>query len=153
MWFHDCCRDSGAIAGYQRLANRLRVAGLQADGSAAKRSALMLFTFLTDLMKKQYLLLAIAMLLTSTSDLSGQIKKTENKNTAAKRCAIQEPIKEDIDAQLAKFKQVKMRFNEADLSAKERKMVLKLVEAAQDLESIYWRQSDPKALELYKRLA
>ena len=31
-------------------------------------------------------------------------------------------------------------------------MLLKLVEAAQDLESIFWRQSDPKALELYKRL-
>src|SRR5262249_53702469 len=130
MWFHDCCRDSGVIAGYQRLANRLRVAGLQADGSAAKRSALMLFTFLTDLMKKQYLLLAIAMLLTSTSDLSGQIKKTENKNTAAKRCAIQEPIKEDIDAQLAKFKQVKIRFNKPHLSAKNLNMTFTLAQPA-----------------------
>ncbi|HKD14163.1 MAG TPA: Zn-dependent hydrolase [Candidatus Angelobacter sp.] len=102
-------------------------------------------------MKKQYFLLAITMLLIATNVLSGQTKK-DNKKPAAKQCAIQEPIKEDIAAQLAKFKQVKMPFNTAGLSAKERKMVLKLVDAAQNLESIYWRQSDPKALDLYRRL-
>src|SRR5215469_17313170 len=103
-------------------------------------------------MKKQYFLLAITMLFIATNVLSGQTKKADNKKPAAKQCPIQEPIKEDIDAQLSKFKQVKMPFNTASLSAKERKMVLKLVDAAQDLESIYWRQSDPKALELYRRL-
>jgi len=103
-------------------------------------------------MKKQYFLLAIAMLFTFTIALSAQTQKTGNKKPAVKQCRIQEPIKEDIDAQLAKFKQVKMPFNAAGVSARERRMVLKLVEAAQDLESIYWRQSDPKALELYKQL-
>src|SRR5215470_13645725 len=102
-------------------------------------------------MKKQYFLLAITMLFIATNVLSGQTKK-DNKKPAAKQCAIQEPIKEDIAAQLAKFKQVKMPFNTAGLSAKERQMVLKLVDAAQNLESIYWRQSDPKALDLYRRL-
>src|SRR5215467_307563 len=103
-------------------------------------------------MKKQYFLLAIAMLFTFTIALSAQTQKTGNQKPAVKQCPIQEPIKEDIDAQLAKFKQVKMPFNAAGVSARERRMVLKLVDAAQNLESIYWRQSDPKALDLYTRL-
>jgi len=55
--------------------------------------------------------------------------------------------------QLAKFKPVKMPFDSARLLPRERQMVGKLVEACQDLESIYWRQSDPEALKLYDGLA
>src|SRR5215510_13610448 len=108
------------------------------------------------MMRKQYLSGAaiIVIVLCLCNSLSVQAQKTAHKKpAAADHCAIQEPIKENIDAQLAKFKQVKMTFNTAGLSAQERKMVLKLVEAAQDLESIFWRQADPKGLELYKRLA
>src|SRR5215510_13083670 len=106
-------------------------------------------------MKKQYpLISAIILLISLSNSLSVQAQKTaQKKPAAADHCAIQEPIKENIDAQLAKFKQVKMTFNGAGLSAQERKLVLKLVEAAQDLESIFWRQADPKGLELYERLA
>src|SRR5437764_15019052 len=39
------------------------------------------------------------------------------------------------------------------LSAREIAMVRKLVEAGQHLESVYWRQSDPAGLALYKSLA
>lgn len=59
---------------------------------------------------------------------------------------------EDIAAQLAKFRPVKMPFSTAGLSAKEIRMVRKLVEAGQALESIYWRQSDPGGLALYQSL-
>lgn len=59
---------------------------------------------------------------------------------------------EDIAAQLAKFRPVKMPFATAGLSAKEIRMVRKLVEAGQALESIYWRQSDPGGLALYQSL-
>src|SRR5438445_12820579 len=45
-----------------------------------------------------------------------------------------------------------MHFSVNGLTANERKMVYKLVEASQFLEQIYWRQSDPKGLDLYKRL-
>src|SRR5207248_10072517 len=38
----------------------------------------------------------------------------------------------------------------AGLNAREREMVQKLVEASQYLDNIYWRQSDPEALALYK---
>ena len=65
---------------------------------------------------------------------------------------MKENINEDIAAQVAKFKLVSMPFSVNGLSDAERKMVYKLVEASQFLESIYWRQSDPKGLELYKRL-
>jgi hypothetical protein len=70
----------------------------------------------------------------------------------ADKCLLKENVNEDIAAQVAKFKLVSMSFSVQGLSDPERKMVYKLVEAAQFLESIYWRQSDPKGLELYKRL-
>ncbi|HEY6968127.1 MAG TPA: Zn-dependent hydrolase [Candidatus Angelobacter sp.] len=104
-------------------------------------------------MTKQYLLILTIIVLAMSNNLAGQSHKNAGKKSAAaSRCTIDEPIKEDLDVQLAKFKQVKMPFNSAGLSAQERKMVGKLVEAAQALGSIYWRQSDPKGLELYKRL-
>ncbi len=59
----------------------------------------------------------------------------------------------DLMAELAKFKPVQMPFDSSHLSAREQQMVAKLVEACQNLESIYWRQSDPEGLELYHALA
>ena len=104
-------------------------------------------------MINKYLLITIITILAMSNTFAGQLHKTGEKKSAARsRCVIDEPIPEDLDAQLAKFKQVKMPFNSAGLSAQEKKMVGKLVEAAQALESIYWWQSDPKGLELYKRL-
>src|SRR5260221_7140730 len=70
----------------------------------------------------------------------------------ADKCLLKENVNEDIAAQVNKFKLVSMPFSVNGLSDPERKMVYKLVEASQFLESIYWRQSDPKGLELYKRL-
>jgi len=46
-----------------------------------------------------------------------------------------------------------MPFNTAGLSAREVRMVRKLVEAGQYFESIYWRQADPEGLALYKAVA
>jgi len=59
----------------------------------------------------------------------------------------------DLDKRLAKFRRVKMPFNRAGLTAREQKLVAKLVEACGYLESVYWRQSDPEALTLYQSLA
>ncbi len=59
-------------------------------------------------------------------------------------------IASGLDERLAKWRRVKMPFDASGLTANERKMVLKLVEACQQLEQIYWRQSDPEALELYR---
>jgi hypothetical protein len=59
----------------------------------------------------------------------------------------------DLAKRVAKFRSVQMPFVDKTLTVNERKMVGKLVQACQALESIYWRQSDPEALQLYQSLA
>jgi hypothetical protein len=61
-------------------------------------------------------------------------------------------IAPDISARLAKLRPVTMPFNSAGLSQRERQMVEKLVEASRDLEAIYWRQSDPDGLALFRSI-
>ena len=56
----------------------------------------------------------------------------------------------DLERRLARFRRVQMPFRTAGLSARERQLVHKLVEACGYLESIYWRQSDPEGLTLYQ---
>ena len=58
----------------------------------------------------------------------------------------------DLDARLARFKPVRMPYNGSALSARERQMVDQLVIALQQLENMFWRQSDPEGLALYKAL-
>ncbi|HLW51353.1 MAG TPA: Zn-dependent hydrolase [Candidatus Angelobacter sp.] len=70
----------------------------------------------------------------------------------ADKCVISEPIHGDLTAEVAKFKLVSMPFSVVGLSPQEQKMVYKLVEAARYLDSIFWRQSDPKGVALYVRL-
>jgi hypothetical protein len=68
------------------------------------------------------------------------------------QCGIHEPIHGNITGQVAKFQLVSMPFSVVGLSPQEQKMVYKLVEASRYLDDIYWRQNDPKGIELYKRL-
>jgi hypothetical protein len=58
----------------------------------------------------------------------------------------------DLDARLAKWRRTQMPFNRAKLAPREIQMVQKLVLACQYLDSIYWRQSDPDGLTLYRQL-
>jgi hypothetical protein len=58
----------------------------------------------------------------------------------------------NLAAELAKFKRVHMPFDGSALTARERQMVGKLVEASQYLDRIYWQQSDPDGWLLYQRL-
>src|SRR5690242_5360034 len=62
-------------------------------------------------------------------------------------------IAPDLNTQLAKFKRVQMPLDAKNLSARERQLVQKLVQACGYLENIFWRQSDPEALTLYQSLA
>jgi len=59
----------------------------------------------------------------------------------------------ELDAGLARFKPIKMPFHQQDLSPREVQLVHKLVDAANHIERIYWRQSDPEGLKLYLSLA
>lgn len=82
--------------------------------------------------------------------------EAQRKSTRRKRPAVaQRPTASarDLDARLARFRRVEMPFDSSRLSARERQMVAKLVEASQYLEDIYWRQNDPEGLALYKSLA
>src|ERR1700733_9014973 len=58
----------------------------------------------------------------------------------------------DLAERVAKFKLVHMPFNSAGLSAREKEMVAKLVDASGLLDCIYWRQNDPEGLRLYLSL-
>src|SRR5271170_5661021 len=59
----------------------------------------------------------------------------------------------DLAERVAKFKLVHMPFNSQGLSAREKQMVEKLVDASGLLDCIYWRQIDPTGLKLYLLLA
>ena len=73
------------------------------------------------------------------------------KKSAPKTVSVQN-IAPDIQQRVARFKQVNMPFNAQGLSAREKQLVEKLVEANRDLEDIFWRQNDPEALTLYEQL-
>jgi len=62
-------------------------------------------------------------------------------------------IAPDLDARLARFKPINMPFHQEGLSPREIQLVHKLVEAANYIEQIYWRQSDRDGLKLYLSLA
>src|SRR5271170_5738921 len=74
--------------------------------------------------------------------------------TAAKSASSAKPyVVPDLAERVAKFKLVHMPFNSAGLSAREKEMVAKLVDASGLLDCIYWRQNDPPGLKLYLSLA
>ena len=54
----------------------------------------------------------------------------------------------EIDRRLAEWKPVRMRFDASALTNRQQEEVRALVEACQELEKIYWEQSDPKGLAL-----
>ncbi len=60
------------------------------------------------------------------------------------------PAATDITQRLARWKPTGMPYHPETLSARERQVVDKLVAASREIEAIYWQQSDPEALELYK---
>jgi hypothetical protein len=72
---------------------------------------------------------------------------------AVDAAAMLKQTKPDLAQRIARFKPVRMPFDGAGLSPAERQVVDHLVTASRALESIYWRQSDPTGLALYKALA
>jgi hypothetical protein len=62
------------------------------------------------------------------------------------------PVAPDLGQRLARFRRVEMPFHSSALSAREQKLVEKLVHACSYLEQIFWRQSDPEALSIYHAL-
>ena len=60
------------------------------------------------------------------------------------------PAATDIAQRLARWKTVEMPYHSETLNAREKQEVDKLAAASREMEAIYWQQSDPEALELYK---
>jgi hypothetical protein len=79
-------------------------------------------------------------------------QQKDDKTGAAGKSAADLRIAPDLTQRLAKFRQIQMPYNSTGLTANEKKMVLKLVDASRNLEDIFWRQSDPEALDLYESL-
>src|SRR5882724_6767939 len=77
----------------------------------------------------------------------------ESKTTGSSDKAADLHVAADLDHRLAKFRPIQMPYHSAGLTANERKMVEKLVDASRYLGDIFWRQSDPEGLDLYQSLA
>src|SRR5437667_11105989 len=60
------------------------------------------------------------------------------------------PAASDLSMRLARWKPVEMPFDASALDARQRREVEKLVDAARQMELIFWHQSDPTALEMYR---
>jgi hypothetical protein len=96
---------------------------------------------------------ALLLFLAGASILAAQSANTDKTAPSAQSGTQKLVIAPNLAQELAKFKTVRMPFDSAHLTPREIQMVGKLVEACQDLESIYWRQSDPEGLRLYQSLA
>ena len=59
----------------------------------------------------------------------------------------------ELEQRLARWRIVEMPFDAKRLGFRDRQTIEKLVDACRYLDDIYWRQSDPEGLELYKRSA
>ena len=68
------------------------------------------------------------------------------------RFAKPEYVVPDLAERLAKYKRVVIPFDKSKFSARELQMIDKLVDASRYLDDIFWRQSDPEGLALYKSL-
>src|SRR5215510_3755988 len=66
---------------------------------------------------------------------------------------VQKSIVPDLDQRLAKFRRVQMPYRAERLTAREKKLVAKLVDASRYLEDIFWRHMDTEGLDLYQSLA
>ena len=105
------------------------------------------------------LIFSLMMVSASTQKISqSQVSKPKTSRvmtgSAAKGAASSRmQVAPDLDQRLARFRRVRMPFQSAGLTAREQKLVQKLVDASRYLEEIFWRQIDPEALTLYQSLA
>ena len=73
-------------------------------------------------------------------------------HTSGQSVAAHMQVVPDLEQRLARFRLVHMPFDAPGLTAREQKMIAKLVDACRYLDDIYWRQVDPDGLQLYQSL-
>jgi len=94
-----------------------------------------------------FLLAVLTMSHTVSAQSSKPKKRTTSPNTTGNL-----QIVPDLAQRVAQFRRVEMPYNSSAFTARENKMVEKLVDASRYLEDIFWRQTDPEGLALYKSL-
>ena len=97
----------------------------------------------------------IFLLVLSSSSLIAQSKSrkaTTPLHHGVSKFAKPEYVVPDLAERLAKYKRVVIPFDKSKFSARELQMIDKLVDASRYLDDIFWRQSDPEGLALYKSL-
>ena len=97
--------------------------------------------------------LAILLALTMMSNAQTRRRPTSGQRESASKQAALANVAPDIAKRVGNFKPVEMPFRAQGLSAREKQLVEKLVEANRDIEDIFWRQNDPEGLMLYQDLA
>lgn len=92
-----------------------------------------------------------ALLLAAVAACSGKPAGTA---TGGRATAAMAPagIGEDYTAQLARFREVPMHFDQSGLSERERALLAKLADATRLLDELFWEQTDPEGLALYRKL-
>ena len=83
---------------------------------------------------------------------TAQARQTGAAHTSGHSVSAHMQVVPDLERRLARFRQVHMPFDASRLTAREQKMIAKLVDACRYLDDIYWRQVDPDGLELYQSL-
>ncbi|HUJ96517.1 MAG TPA: hypothetical protein VLW84_14700 [Terriglobales bacterium] len=89
--------------------------------------------------------------LTMSHTISAQDTEAKKQTTPTSTAASLQ-VAPDLAGRVAKFRRVEMPYNSSAFTARENKMVEKLVDACRYLEDIFWRQTDPEGLALYKSL-
>src|SRR5207248_8693602 len=95
---------------------------------------------------------SLVIFLVTSSSSAQKYKRTMTGSAARGSSASGMTVVPDLAQRLAKFRRVQMPFHSAGFTARERRMIQKLVDASGRLEDIFWRQSDPEALTLYQSL-
>jgi hypothetical protein len=104
-------------------------------------------------MKLARLMVAVPCVILLSVHLHGQAgRRGAPPPKKAEQCGVPRPVIEDLAAQVDKFKLVSMPFSVVGLNPQEQQLVYKLVDASRWLDSIFWRQSDPRGLDLLKHL-
>jgi hypothetical protein len=75
-----------------------------------------------------------------------------SRNSSAQARSAHLRVASDLKQRLGQFHQVKIPFRTENLTPREQKMILKMLDASRYLDDICWRQVDPEALELYQSL-
>src|SRR5947209_2268800 len=101
-------------------------------------------------MRRALLLVPLVLMAAALADAQRGTSSTDLPSVDA--AAMLKTAKPDLAERPGQFKQVRMPYDASKLTANERQMIDQLVAASRALESMYWRQSDPVALALYKAL-